>query len=175
MDIDPSGARRPSTPTIIASVAALLAAAAIVGVVIVGNRSTTTPRAAATTSMVPSTVTATVTATAPAVRLTITRTVTKTRQPPPTAQPIPTPQAAPLDCKVEQFGPNNLEFEVTPGVPAYLGSAQVTLTMQSRGITFPDSPVVTVHPAGSDANWHTVPADDEGANAAPDSCTAVPN
>jgi hypothetical protein len=79
-----------------------------------------------------------------------------------------------LDCKVEYFGPDNLQFEVMPSRPlSYQGKAKVTLVMRSRGITFPVEPVVQVAPTGSASNWHQVPAEDVGASAAPDSCTAA--
>ncbi|WP_338183051.1 hypothetical protein [Jatrophihabitans sp.] len=89
-----------------------------------------------------------------------------------TATPGPkTRTVVALQCKVESFGADGSEFEVENDA-AYAGKAQVTLYESSAGITFPVKPIVTVAPAGSSANWHSVPGDDMGASAEPDTCTA---
>ncbi len=154
----------------IATIAAVFAASAVF---IALTRTTPERPPAAAQPSAQATVTATVTrsVTRP-VRTTVTRTVTKTLSVAPA--PTQTTESVVLDCKVESFGADNLQFEVSPGVAAYQGSARVTLIEQTRGIQFPDQPIVTVHPFGSLLNWHPVPADDRGASAGPDTCNAVP-
>jgi len=78
---------------------------------------------------------------------------------------------AALTCTIT---PDGSSYTIDPGTSGYSGQAQVTLTMRSRGITFPDQPVVAVAPPGSPGNTHPIPIDDSGASAIPDSCTASP-
>lgn len=77
-----------------------------------------------------------------------------------------------LYCKVESMGPGGLEFEVDGGATGYTGLATVTFSMLGSGDVFPDRSTVTVHAPGSMSNWHPVPADDIGASAAPNTCSA---
>jgi hypothetical protein len=80
---------------------------------------------------------------------------------------------AALECRVERFDVDDLKFEVLPGTVPYDGRARVDLIQAGRGITFPVHPVVRVYSAGSSQNWHEVPAEDKGASAEPDTCTAT--
>lgn len=147
------------------SVIAVVAALVIAGASSAG----TVALRSASVRVVTRTVTVTATATVTHIR-TRTRTRVVYR-----ASPSPTPVAASVRfaCKIEQTGSGE-EYEVDAlGGAAYSGTIYVSFYGPAgSGDTFPPTSLAGTAPAGSAANWHTVPAADIGASAEPTGCIA---
>lgn len=123
------------------------------------------------------------TVTPPPVTRTRVRVVIRRARPPAAATPAaasPFPSAAiagstiSFACKVEQTGGGGEVYEVsTDSGPAYSGTVEVSFYGPAgSGQTFPPASLPGTAPAGSAANWHTVPAADIGASAEPSGCIA---
>ena len=115
------------------------------------------------------------------VRVTATATVTHTRtrvrvvnRPSPSPSPTPVAASVTFACKVEQTGGGNEEYEVSAlGGAAYSGTVDVSFYgVAGSGDTFSLTTLTGTAPAGSAANWHSVPAADIGASAEPSGCYA---
>jgi hypothetical protein len=130
----------------------------------------------------------------------VTRVITKTVTPPPVtrtrvrvvirrakpptatrtaaASPVPSATIAgstiSFPCKVEQTGGGGEVYEViTDSGAAYSGTVEVSFYGPTgSGEIFPPVSLPGTAPAGSAANWHTVPPADIGASAEPSGCIA---
>ena len=129
----------------------------------------------------------------------VTRVITKTVTPPPvtrtrvrivirrvkpsaavrTAAASPSPTAAiagstiSFACKVEQTGGGEVYEVSTDSGSPYSGAVEISFYGPAgSGQVFPPASLPGTAPAGSAANWHTVPPADSGASAEPIGCIA---